>query len=203
MKLYYSPGTCSLAIHILLREIGAEFEIERVDTAAAKTATGADFKTINIKGVVPVLALDEGGHLTEGPVVAQYLADRANRTDLMPAAGTAERYRVMEWQNCITADLHKGFGPLFKPQVDEQSKDYFRQVLRQRFEWPDTVLADRDHLTGTGFTAADAYLFVVSQWAGLVQLDLSDLGHLQRYLQNISQREHVRAAMKAEGLIKA
>lgn len=203
MKLYYSPGTCSLAIHILLREIGADFEIERVDTAAAKTATGADFKTINIKGVVPVLALDEGGHLTEGPVIAQYLADRAGRTDLMPAAGTAERYRVMEWQNYITADLHKGFGPLFKPQVDEQSKDYFRQVLRQRFEWLDTVLADRDHLTGTGFTAADAYLFVVSQWAGLVQLDLSDLGHLQRYLQNISQREHVRAAMKAEGLIKA
>lgn len=203
MKLYYSPGTCSLAIHILLREIGAEFEIERVDTAAARTATGADFKTINIKGVVPVLALDEGGHLTEGPVIAQYLADRAGRTDLMPAAGTAERYRVMEWQNYITADLHKGFGPLFKPQVDEQSKDYFRQVLRQRFEWLATVLADRDHLTGTGFTAADAYLFVVSQWAGLVQLDLSDLGHLQRYLHNISQREHVRAAMKAEGLIKA
>lgn len=202
MKLYYSPGTCSLAIHILLREIGADFEIERVDTAAATTATGADFKAINIKGVVPVITLDEGGYLSEGPIIAQYLADMAGRTDLMPAAGTRERYRVMEWQNYITADLHKGYGPLFKPQVDDPSKDYFRQVLRQRYEWLNSVLADREHLTGPDFTAADAYLFVVTNWAALVKLELSDLAHLQRYQQRIAQRETVRAAMQAEGLIK-
>ena len=203
MKLYYSPGTCSLAIHILLREIGADFEIERVDTAAATTATGADFKAINIKGVVPVITLDEGGYLSEGPIIAQYLADKTGRTDLMPAAGTPDRYRVMEWQNYITADLHKGFGPLFKPQVDDSSKDFFRQVLRQRYEWLNKVLADREFLTGPDFTAADAYLFVVTNWAALVKLDLSDLAHLQRYQQRIAQRETVRAAMQAEGLIKA
>lgn len=202
MKLYYSPGTCSLAIHILLREIGADFEIERVDTAAATTATGADFKAINIKGVVPVITLDEGGYLSEGPIIAQYLADKTGRTDLMPAAGTPDRYRVMEWQNYITADLHKAFGPLFKPQVDDSSKDFFRQVLRQRYEWLNSVLADREHLTGPDFTAADAYLFVVTNWAALVKLDLSDLAHLQRYQQRIAQRETVRAAMQAEGLIK-
>ena len=202
MKLYYSPGTCSLAIHILLREIGADFEIERVDTAAATTATGADFKAINIKGVVPVITLDEGGYLSEGPIIAQYLADKTGRTDLMPAAGTPDRYRVMEWQNYITADLHKGYGPLFKPQVDDASKDYFRQVLRQRYEWLNSVLADREFLTGPDFTAADAYLFVVTNWAALVKLDLSDLAHLQRYQQRIAQRETVRAAMQAEGLIK-
>ena len=202
MKLYYSPGTCSLAIHILLREIGTDFEIERVDTAAATTATGADFKTINIKGVVPVIALNEGDYLSEGPVIAQYLADQAGRTDLMPAAGTPARYRVMEWQNYITADLHKGFGPLFKPQVDDACKDYFRQVLRQRYEWLNKVLSDREYLTGPDFSAADAYLFVVTNWAALVKLDLSDLEHLQRYQQRIAQREPVRAAMTAEGLIK-
>lgn len=202
MKLFYSPGTCSLAIHILLREIGTEFELERVDTAAGTTATGADFKAINIKGVVPVIALNEGGYLSEGPVIAQYLADQAARTDLMPAAGTAARYRVMEWQNYITSELHKGYGPLFKPRVDDASKDHFRQVLRQRYEWLNRVLADRDYLTGPDFTAADAYLFVVTNWAALVKLELGDLAHLQRYQQRIAQRESVRAAMTAEGLIK-
>lgn len=202
MKLYYSPGTCSLAIHILLREVDADFELERVDTAAGTTASGKDFSAINPKRVVPVLELDNGEFLTEGPVIAQYITDQAQATNLMPAAGSLERYRVMEWQNTLTSEFHKGYTPLFKAQVNDEAKAYFAQALQQRYAWVEAALEDRDYLTGTHFTAPDAYLFVITNWARLVKLDLSAYPRLAAFQQRVAERPAVREAMQVEGLIK-
>lgn len=200
MKLYYSPGACSLAPHIVLREAGIPFTLERVDTGSHKTAQGADFYTINPKGYVPLLELDDGQRLSEGPVIAQYIADHAGRTDLMPAAGSMARYRVMEWQNYITSELHKSFSPLFNPAVDAPAKALFTASLQKKFGWISQQLRDREFLTGDTFTAADAYLFTVAGWARHVALDLSDCEHLQTCLQRVAARPTVREAMKAEGL---
>lgn len=203
MKLYYTPGTCSLAVHILLQDSGLPHSLEKVDSASKSTASGLDYWTINPKGVVPLLELEDGQRLSEGPVIAQYIADRAGRTDLMPAPGDLRRYRVMEWQNFITSELHKGFSPLFKTEFDTAAKAAAAKILRQRYEWVDQQLADRRFLLGESFTAADAYLFVVTQWARLVKLDLSDLKHLQAFQNAVAERPAVRQAMQKEGLRQA
>lgn len=198
MKLYACPGTCSLAPHILLHETRLPFELVTVDIGTHRTADGRDYYAINPRGQVPALALDDGELLTEGPVIAQYLADRAGAHELMPAAGTLERYRVMEWQNYISSELHKSFTPLFSGDFDATAKATHARKLRQRFEWVDSRLADRDFLTGAAFTAADVYLYVVAGWARLVNVDLSGLDHLQSFLERVAARPSVRAAHQAE-----
>jgi glutathione S-transferase len=200
MKLYYSPGACSFAPHIVLREANLAFTLERVDIGTHKTADGTDYYTINPRGQVPLLELDDGQRLSEGPIIAQYVADRAQRTDLMPAAGTLERYRVMEWQNYITSELHKTFAPLFDAAIDAPAKALFSAALRKKFAWVSSQLRGRQYLTGDNFTAADAYLFTVARWSQFVGLDLSDFEHLQGFLQRVASRPAVREAMKAEGV---
>ena len=200
MKLYFSPGACSLAPHIVLREAGLTPTLVKVDLASHRSADGTDFHAIAPKGQVPLLELDDGTRLSEGPVIAQYIADQANATTLMPAAGTPQRYRVMEWQNFVTSDLHKGFTPLFDAELNAEAKQRLSSLLMKKLRWVDSQLAEGPFLTGAAFTAADAYLFVVSGWAPHVGLDLSSLSHLQRFRATVAERPAVRAAMQAEGL---
>ena len=201
MKLYFAPAACSLAPHIVLREAGLQFDLVKVDTSRHVDADGADFYAVNPKGQVPVLELDDGTRLTEGPVIAQYIADMAGATALVPAAGTLARYRVMEWQNHISSELHKSFTPLFHDDVDAAAKQSLARVLRRKLVWLDGQLAGRAHLTGEAFTAADAYLFAVLGWARFVALDIGDLAHLQAFMARVAARPAVRAAMCAEGLL--
>jgi glutathione S-transferase len=200
MKLYFSPGACSLSPHIVLREAGLPFTLEKVDLTTHKTAQGVDYYTINPKGQVPVLELDNGDRLSEGPIVAQYVADTAKNADLMPLAGTHARYRVMEWQNYVTSELHKSFTPLFNPDVNAEAKGVVAKLLKKKYQWVATQLEGRQYLTGNTFTAADAYLFTVSGWAKHVNLDLSDLAGFQAYLSRVAARPAVKEAMRAEGL---
>lgn len=200
MKLYFSPGACSLAPHIVLRETNLDFTLARVDLAAHKTANGEDYYGINAKGSVPVLELEDGERLTEGPVIAQYVCDRADRTDLMPAAGSLARYRVLEWQNYVTSELHKFYSPLFRPDFDESGKTWFKKALRKKYEWVASRLDGRTFLTGANFTAADAYLYTVTRWAAHVGLELTDLTHLQSFTRRVNDRGAVQAALGAEGL---
>jgi glutathione S-transferase len=201
MKLFFSPGACSLAPHIVLRESDSAFSLEKVDTARHLTADGTDYYTVNPKGQVPLLVLDDGATLSEGPVIAQYIADQAANTALMPVAGSLARYRVMEWQNYVTSELHKSFTPLFNASFELAAKTLHAALLRKKYEWVDSRLADTSYLTGEDFTVADAYLFTVTGWAKYVQLDLSDLANLQRFLSRVAARPAVRAAMQAEGLL--
>ena len=201
MKLYFSPAACSLSPHILLRECGLLFDLEKVDTARHQMADGQDFYAINPKGQVPVLELDDGSRLTEGPVIAQYIADHAQATQLMPAAGTLARYRVMEWQSYVSTELHKSFTPLFHNDLDDNAKATLAALLRDKMEWLDAQLQHGPYLTGEQFTAADAYLFVVLGWAKFVKLDISDLARLQAFLRRVAARPSVQAAMRAEGLL--
>lgn len=201
MKLYHAPAACSLAPHIVLRETGLAFELVKVDTARHITADGSDFYAVNAKGQVPVLELEDGTRLTEGPVIAQFIADSAGALLLMPEAGTLERYRVMEWQNYITSELHKSFTPLFHDDVDAHAKAALAGVLRKKLAWLDEQLADQPYLTGEIFTAADAYLFVVLGWARFVKLDIADLSNLQAFIARVASRPAVREAMRAEGLL--
>jgi len=201
MKLYYAPAACSLAPHIVLREAGLTFELAKIDTDHHVTADGGDFYGVNAKGQVPVLELDDGTRLTEGPVIAQYVADRGGATSLMPAAGTLARYRVMEWQNYITSELHKSFTPLFHNDVDATAKQALAGVLRRKLAWLDGQLVGEPYLTGEMFTAADAYLFVVLGWARFVKLDITELSQLQAFIARVAARPAVREAMRAEGLL--
>ncbi len=199
MKLYFAPGTCSMAAHIAICETGLPHELVRVSTKTHQTADGGDYYKINPKGQVPVLELDDGSRLTEGPVIVQYLADRAGNTDLMPAAGTIERYRVMEWQNYVGTEIHKSFTPIFNPNFDAAAKEAARQILRRKFEWLDGQLAGRSFLTGETFTGADAYLFAVSGWAKAAGLDITDLANVQRFIATVAQRPSVKQALEDEG----
>lgn len=200
IKLYYSPGACSLAIHILLRETGTPFTLEKVDTSKHTTSEGGDFYAISPKGQVPVIELADGTRLTEGPVVAQYVADRAGALALMPPAGSLDRYRVMEWQNYVTAELHKSFTPLFHSDVDAAAKKALAAVLYKKLEWLNGQLAGKRYLTGETFTAADAYLFVVLGWAKFVQIDMSELQNIGGFMARVAARPEVKAAMQTEGL---
>lgn len=202
MQLFFSPGACSLAPHIMLRESGQAFTLQKVDTAKHLTETGVDFYTINPKGQVPLLVLDDGTTLSEGPIIAQFVADQAARVDLMPQAGSVARYKVMEWQNYITSELHKSFTPLFNPTFDAVAKSLHATLLRKKYEWVNTQLANQQFLTGDAFTAADAYLFTVTGWAKHVSLSLNDLSHLQAFLTRVAERPAVQQALRAEGLIR-
>lgn len=202
MKLYYSPGTCSLAAHIVLREAGLAFDLIQVDIGSHKTAAGSDYLQINQKGSVPVLEFEDGSRLTEGPIICQYLADQAEKRSLMPAAGTLERYRVMEWQNYITSELHKFFWPLFNLGEDQETtKAVYRKKLSDKFNWVSKQLGAGPYLTGENFTAADAYLFTVANWSRMVNVDLTGATDLGEFMGRVAQRPAVRQAMLAEGLI--
>ncbi len=202
MKLYFSPGACSLAPHALLIDIGRPFELIKVDISKGLTSQGERFSDITPKGAVPLLELDNGERLSEGVVICQYLCDQAGRTDLMPAAGTLARYRVMEWQNYITSELHKSFAPLFNGQASADTKALFAAQLQRKFAWVSAQLADRPYLTGDTYTAADAYLFVVASWSAYVQLDLSAHTHLQAFMNRVKAHPAMHAAMTAEGLLQ-
>jgi glutathione S-transferase len=201
MKLYFSSGACSLAPHIVLREINAMFELVAVDTAKHVLNNGSDFFAINPKGQVPVLELDSGERLTEGPIISQYLADHAKATNLLPASGIA-RYGVLEWSNYVTSELHKTYTPLFNPDLDAPAKAVLRKVLRKKYEWVDKQLAGKSYLTGENFTIADAYLYVVTNWRRFVDLDLSDLANLNTHLERVAARPSVEAALRAEKSIR-
>lgn len=205
MKLYYAPGACSLASHIILEEAGLDHAIEKVDLGKKVTESGADFTKINPKGYVPSLGIDDGEVLTEGPAILQYLADLVPEKGLAPKAGTRERLRLQEWLNFITSELHKGFSPLFSSEPALQdAKEFFRQKLATRFGHVDNVLADgRAYLTGDTFSVADAYLFTVANWGGMVNVDLSGFANLQALLARIAARPGVKAALRSEGLLKA
>jgi len=198
MKLYFSPGTCSLAPHIVLRESRLPAELQRVDLRTHQTASGEDYYRINPKGSVPLLETDEGMRLTEGPIIAQYIADKTGNAELMPPAGTDARYRVMEWQNYITSELHKSYSLLFNPAFDASAKGLIKASLRKKYEWVNSRLGDGPYLTGKTFTAADAYLFAVTRWAKGMELDLSGLNALQTFMDTVRARPAVQAAVDAE-----
>lgn len=200
MKLFYTPGTCSLVAHILLHETAQPCALERVDLPSHRTAGAEDFYTLNPKGYVPLLQLDDGQLLSEGPVIAQYLCELAGRTDLLPAVGELARYRVLEWQAYISSELHKSFSPLFNPALDATAKALFCEALLKKFSWVSAQLGERAYLCNERFTLADAYLFTVARWGALVGLDLSNLAPLQRYLAGIGERPAVRAALTIEAL---
>lgn len=203
MKLYFSPGACSLSPHIVLREAELSSELEQVDLKTKKTKAGADFTGITPKGQVPALVLDDGQLLTEGPAIVQYLADRAPRSGLAPQAGTLERYRVQEWLNFISTELHKSFGPLFNAATPEDYKPVAKDTIAKRFAFVDQHLAKGGpYLLGAQFSVADAYLFVMTFWANYLKIDLGQWPNLKSYAERVAARPHVQQALKEEGLAK-
>ncbi len=202
MKLYYSPGACSLSPHIVLKESGLPFQAVMASTKTHKLADGTDYYTINAKGYVPLLELDDGQRLSEGPAIVQYIADQVPDKKLAPAAGTMERYRLMEWLNFISTELHKSFSPLFNPDMVDAGKAVYRARLLDRFKWVDAQLEAKPYTMGENFSVADAYLFVVAGWGQYVGLDLSGFKNLQAFLGRMAARPAVQEAMKAEGLLK-
>jgi len=200
MKLYIWPGACSLTPHIVSREVGINLDIAPLDRAERKSADGTVLSTVNPKNQVPTLVLDDGKVLTEVGVICQYLADRKPGSDLVPPAGTMERYRVMEWLSFVSAELHKTYAPLFRPNTPEDYKTISKGNLAQRFDWLEKVLDGKQYLTGDKFTAGDAYLFVVLRWAPRVGIDLAKWPNLTAFVARVAARPKVQEALKAEGL---
>ena len=202
MKLYYSPGVCSLSPHIALHEAGLAFEAVMASTKTHQLADGTDYYTINPLGYVPLLELDDGTRLTEGPAIVQYIADLAPEKNLAPANGTLARYKLQSWLTFIGTEIHKSFSPLFYPNTPEDYKTTVKEKLLSRFQWLDGQLADKAYLMGEQFSVADGYLFTVSNWTARVGPDISGLANLQAYRARVGARPAVQAAMRAEGLIK-
>jgi glutathione S-transferase len=201
MKLFYTPGACSLSPHIVLLEAGLPFTMEKVDLKTKKTEKGLDFTTINSKGSVPALQLDDGRVLTEGPAVVQYLADQKPDLGLAPRAGSFERYQLLELLNYITSELHKGYSPLFNPSISADWKTAVLANLDKRFQWLSNYLGNKNYLMGDTFTVADAYLFTILSWSSQLGVDLAKYHVLTAYLARVGHRPKVQAALKAEGLI--
>jgi glutathione S-transferase len=199
MKLYYSPGACSLSPHIALLEAGIAHDLMKVDLKAKKLEDGGDFLTLNPKGQVPVLVLDNGEQLTEGPVIVQAIADKAAGKKLAPAAGSTERYHLQEWLNFVTSELHKNFSPLFQPALNDEAKAFFRKRLLDKFKYVDEKLAGKNYLMGD-FSVADGYLYVMLRWADAMKLDLASLKSLTAYKERMAARPSVQDALKSEGL---
>lgn len=201
MKLYYAPGTCSLSVHITLKEAGLACALEKVDLATSRTETGVDYTTINPNGYVPALVLDDGEMLTEVPAILLYLADRAGK-DLAPPSGNQARYRLYAWLNFIASELHnKAFGPLFNPATPDEWKIQLKQTLAKRCDHVAAQLAGKQFLLGDSYTVADAYLFTVLGWSRWVQFDLAPWPTINEYLGRIAARPAVQAALKDEGLL--
>ena len=200
MKLYYMKGACSLASYISLNEAGIKFEAVEVDHGTHKTRGGEDLNAINTKGYVPVLRLDNGEILTENVAVLNYIGDLNPAAKLAPAAGTLERYRLVEWLAYINSEVHKNFGPLFVPSLSDDVKNFARGNLDKRLGWLDQALGAKSYLMGEQFTVADAYLYVVLTWTGHLGVDLNKWPALKRHNARVAARPHVIAARKAEGL---
>jgi glutathione S-transferase len=200
MKLYFAPGACSLSPHIVLREAGLPFDLESVDLKAKKLKNGADYYQINPKGQVPLLALDDGEKLTEGPAIVQFIADMAPASGLIPPAGSKERYRAQEWLNFVSTELHKNFSPLFRPNTPDDYKSIARENLANRFTYVDKQLSNRSYLLGEKFTVADAYLFTMLKWAKFLSIDLTSFPNLLKFMARVGERPKVKDALQAEGL---
>ena len=202
MKLYYSPGACSLSPHIALREAGLAFEPVLASTKSHKLQDGSDYYGINPLGYVPMLELDDGTRLREGPAIVQYIADQVPNKNLAPANGTLPRYRLQEWLTFIGTEIHKTFSPLFNPAMPEEAKAISRDKLASRFAWIDGELKNKQYLMGDSFSVADGYLFTVSNWAKPMNIDLAPYPNLVAYRERVAARPAVQEAMKAEGLLK-
>ena len=202
MKLFFSPGACSLSPRIALLEAGLPFTTQKVDTKSKQLDGGGDFWAINSKGYVPLLQLDNGEYLSEGPAIVQYIADQNPASGLAPKAGTMERYRLQEMLNFITSEIHKGFSPLFDATLSAEVKQVFKDKLGKRFDWLTKQLDGKDYLMGAPFTVADGYLFTVLNWGQWVGIDIAKWPVLAAYQARVSARPKVQEALKAEGLIK-
>ena len=202
MKLYYLTGACSMAANIALREAGLKFDLVKVDRQTKRAADGLDFNEVNPKGYVPALTPDSGETLTENVAVLQYIADRNPAAKLAPAAGTMERYRLVEWLAFINSEIHKSFGPLFRKEAPEDTKAYARKNIATRAGWLDSSWGSRSFIMGEQFTVADAYLFVVLGWGAHAGVDVGQWPKLQAFLARIGARPHVIEALKSEGLAK-
>lgn len=201
MKLYYTPGTCSLAPHIMLREAGLDFEPVKTDIRAKKLPDGSDYFAINPKGAVPALQLDDGDVLTENATVLQYIADMAPEARLIPANGAA-RYHVLEWLTYVSSEIHKSYGMLWNPASSDEAKQTARDLVGKKFDLVQSQLGDKLYLTGDSFTPADAYLFVMLNWTKMHGIDLARWPSLMALQARIAERPAVQAAMRAEGLIQ-
>jgi glutathione S-transferase len=203
MELYYAPGACSLAPHIVSREAGLPVKLNKVDFGTRKTEQGEDFLAINSKGYVPAMRLDDGQVMTEVATLVQYLADQRPQSKLAPAFGTAERYRLMEWLTFIGSEIHKGFAPLWDPKASDEAKAAIKAKLATRLKWFDRQLEGRDYVMGKQFTVADAYAFTVLKWADMLHVDLSPYPNIRAFLDRVAARPQVKEALRAEGLLKA
>ena len=200
MKLFYTSPSCSLSPHIVLREAGLVFSMEKVDLAQKITESGADYMAINPKGQVAALVLDDGSLLTEGVAIVLYLADRVPDRNLIPAPGNLSRYRAVEWLTYIATELHKGIAPLFNPKTPDEYKTMVREKMESQFSYLDSVLEKQHYLLGQSFSVADAYLFTMLFLASLVQFDLKKYAHLSAYYERVAARPAVEATLRAEGL---
>jgi glutathione S-transferase len=203
MKLYYSPGACSLSPHIALLEAGLPYDLVKVDLKAKKLENGDDFLKVNPKGQVPALALDSGELVTEGPVIVQMIADKAAAKNLAPARDSAERYKLQEWLTYINSELHKNIGPMFSPVLADDAKAFFKDRATGKFKYVDGQLAGKDYLMGKQFTVADGYLFTMLAWADRMKFDLAGLSNLKAYQARVGARPMVQEALSKEGLMKA
>jgi len=203
MKLYYSPGACSLSPHIALLEAGLPYDLVKVDLRAKTLENGDDYLKVNPKGQVPALALDNGELVTEGPVIVQMIADQAAGKRLAPARDSSERYKLLEWLNFITSELHKNFGPMFSPVLADDAKAFFKDRVMGKFKYLDGALAGHDYLMGQQFTVADGYLFTILTWADRMKFDLSAMPNLLAYKARVAARPKVQEALTKEGLLKA
>ena len=202
MKLYYSPGACSLSPHIALHEAGLNFDAVMAPTKTHLLPDGTDYYAINPLGYVPLLELDDGTRITEGPAIVQYIADQVPQKNLAPAYGSMARYKMMSWLNFIGTELHKNFGPLFNPANSDEVKAAARERVMGRLRHVNEQLEGKQYLLGDAFSVADGYLFTVSNWAAFTGIDISGLAHLNAFRARMAARPAVQAAMKAEGLLK-
>jgi glutathione S-transferase len=206
MKLYYTPGVCSMSPHIILREAGLPFQAVKTDIRAKTTEGGGDFWKTSPLGYVPALELDDGTVLTEGPAIVQYVADQVPGKRLAPPNGTLERYKMQSWLNMVSSELHKGFSPILSPAIapklSEEAKQVFRDRLAQRFKMVDAHLARNAYLMGNDFTCPDAYLFTVLRWTVPTKIDLAPYPNLLGFMKQVEARPAVQAAMGAEGLLQ-
>ena len=203
MKLYYSPGACSLSPHIALLEAGLPYDLVKVDLRAKKLENGDDYLKVNPKGQVPALGLDSGELVTEGPVIVQMIADKVPAKNLAPARDSAERYKLQEWLTYINGELHKNIGALFNPALSDDAKAVFKDRATGKFKYVDGQLAGKDYLMGKQFTVADGYLFTMLRWADAMKFDLSGLTNLLAYTARVGARTMVQEALVKEGLMKA
>lgn len=201
MKLYYSPGACSLSPHIVLRELDIPFTLERVEQPSKITESGEDYRAVNPKGYVPALRFDDGDVLTEGAAIVQFFADSNPSADLAPKAGTRERARLQEHLNFLSSELHKAFTPLFQSATSDAGKETARANVAKKLDYLDGIFSDgRSYLLGDGFSVADAYLFAVIGWTAPTGIDLAQWPHLAGFAKRMNERPAVKAAMAAEGL---